>query len=349
MKRILVCPDSFKGTMTATEAASAIAGGLREAVAEARIIELPIADGGEGTVDVLARTMEGIEKVTCRTTDPLGRGITASYAILRENTAIVESASASGLTLVKREERDIMKADTYGSGLLLADAFNRGIRNFIIGMGGTATCDGGKGALEALRQLAPGLWREETRFTLLCDVDNPFCGPQGAAEVFAPQKGATREMIPVLEKRLRERAKEYAEFRGIDPTSMKFAGAAGGLAGMFMACFDAKPVSGIEKVLELTGFHHRVEEADLVITGEGKCDRTTLSGKAPKGILEGAAKKGVPVVMVAGRVADRETLLNAGFAGVVEATPLNPDPDISPAEYLHNAIKEYFSNHYNYD
>ena len=342
--KIIVCPDSFKGTMTAPQAARAIADGIRSAAAcrslpssGGGIVLLPVGDGGEGTVDALCAALPDIETVSCATMDPLRRHIVARYAVSEGKTALIESAAASGLTLVGKAERNIMVSDTYGTGLLIADAFRRGIRDFIICMGGTATCDGGYGAFEAMKG-TPGL--REAKFTLLCDVDNPLCGPAGAAAVFGPQKGAAPEQIPVLDRRLRQLALLY----GLPAESLEYAGAAGGLAGMLMACYGATPVSGIAKVLEILGFEKHLEEADLVITGEGRADATTLSGKAAKGILDIAGRHGVPVALVAGCVRDIELLREAGFSYVAQATPSNPDPLISPAEYLKTATAEMLRN-----
>lgn len=331
----MICPDSFKGTLTAREAAGAISEGIRRANPTAETILCPVGDGGEGTVDALTSVLPDIEIVDCETTDPLHRPITAGYAIAGGKTALIESAAASGLTLVAEEDRDIMNADTYGTGILIADAYKKGIREFIICMGGTATCDGGYGALKALRD--SGVYngiREGTAITLLTDVDNPFCGPEGAAAVFGPQKGAVEEQIPLLEQRLRRLAGEYAMAAGTDVTLSKFAGAAGGLAGMLMACCGAKPVSGIDKVIELLDIRSKAQGADMIITGEGKADMTTLRGKAAKGILDVGLDCRIPVALIAGRVTHREMLLEAGFCNVVQATPDDADPGISKREYL---------------
>ena len=339
--KILVCPDSYKGTMTAPEAALAIEAGIAAIRPDAEVERLPVGDGGEGTVEAVASVLPGISWVCCPALDPLHRPVTARYAIVSEKTAFIESAAASGLTLIPQEERDIMNSDTYGTGLLIADALRRGIRDFIICLGGTATCDGGLGAFKALRK-EPALKAllPDLRFTLLSDVENPFCGPQGAAAVFGPQKGALPHQVPILDKRLRKIAGMYARCNGINVTDMKYAGAAGGLAGMLMACFGAKPVSGISKVLQLLNFESKLSGVDLIITGEGHADLTTLKGKAASGILELALKHNVPVAIIGGKVSDRDSLLEAGFIKVMEATPSAPDPAISPASYLALAAEE---------
>ena len=321
VRKILICPDSFKGTMTALESAEVMAEGAREALPEAEITLLPLGDGGEGTIAALAGALPQVSEVRVQTVDALRRPIEASYIISNGNTALIEAAAASGLTMIGAEERDIMRADTYGTGLLIADAWRRGINRFIVGMGGTATCDGGIGALEAMQTvMKPYGGAEGLQMTLLCDVKNPLCGPEGAAAVFGPQKGATPAMIPILDARLAERAEEYARGGGINVRDKKYAGAAGGLAGMLMACYGAEARQGIAEVLELLDFDRRVIGADLVITGEGRGDLTTLNGKAPRGVLDAAGRHGVPVALVCGCIADGEALREAGFRHVVSAS-----------------------------
>lgn len=338
--RIIVCPDSFKGTLTSAEAARAIAAGVRDCRPEAEVVCLPIGDGGEGTAAAVGTALGGIEEITCETVDALRRPIRAGYVIADGKTALIESAAASGLTLIHPDERDIMKADTYGTGLLIKDAYRRGIRRFMICMGGTATCDGGYGAYAALRGITPG----EIDLTLLCDVDNPLCGPRGAAAVFAPQKGARPEQIALLDRLLEERAATYREATGVDITAMRHAGAAGGLAGMLMACYGAVAEKGIDKVLELLDFDRHLEGADLVITGEGRADKTTLHGKAPMGVLEAASRRGVATVLIGGRVSHREALVEAGFRRVVQATPEGSDCSVRPAAYLREATHQIWEN-----
>ena len=332
--KVVVCPDSYKGTMTAIEAAEAISTGVKKRWPVAEVILLPVGDGGEGTICAIRSSLPDIEEISVETYDPLRRPITASYIISEGKTAFIESAAASGITLIISQERDIYRSDTYGTGLLIADAFNRGVRDFTICMGGTATCDAGYSAYEAIK----GLPLESCSITLLCDVDNPLCGPQGTASTFAPQKGAKPEDIPVLDSILRERAAEYKRLRGVDVSDERYSGAAGGLAGMVMACYGAIPVRGIEKVLELIRFEEKIKGADLIITGEGRADRTTLRGKAPKGILDAAQKEGVPVILIGGKVADADVLVETGFRKVLQATPEIIDPAVSPAEYLTRCV-----------
>ena len=333
--KIIIAPDSFKGTLTALEAAKAIQTGVMKVCPDIQTVLLPVGDGGEGTVSAIASSLPEAREITVNTIDPLGRPIKASY-ITDGTVAYIESAAASGLNLIPQEDRDIVRADTRGTGLMMADAFRRGIRRFFVGMGGTATCDGGYGCLREMQ--AHGV--KDIDITLLCDVKNPLCGPQGAAAVFGPQKGATPDQIPMLDNRLRKLASIYKEMSGIDVVDKESAGAAGGLAGMMIACFGAKPVSGISKVLELLKFESYLEGADLVITGEGRADATTLSGKAPTGILKLAARKKVPVYLAAGQIIDENLLLETGFDKVIQVTPSVTDPSFSYADYLTIAISK---------
>lgn len=317
--RILICPDSFKGTLTAPEAASVMEREVLKAMPGAETVKMPLGDGGEGTMDALASAMQRIEWIECETVDALRRPVTARYAVAGGDTALIESAAAGGLTLIDPRERDIMKADSYGTGLLIADALGRGLRRLILGMGGTAMCDGGYGAFLALKDKGfppeKGLCRE-LDISLLCDVTNPLCGADGAAAVFGPQKGAAPRQIPLLDKRLQELADFYRGINGIDTAALPYAGAAGGLAAMLTACYGARPKSGINEVLRLLDFDSALEGADLVITGEGRGDATTLSGKTPKGVLDAARRRGVPVALVCGQISDRDLLLCAGFSFV---------------------------------
>lgn len=345
--KILVCPDSFKGTLSASEAARCIRDGILSVRTEADVVTLPIGDGGEGTADSISSALQNMERITIPTIDPLGRPIHASYGIIDNSKAIIETAAASGLTLLRREERDVMKADTAGTGLLIADAYTRGIRSFIICMGGTATCDGGYGAYGVLKNMD----LHDVSFTLLCDVDNPFCGSAGAVAVFAPQKGATPDMMPCLETNMKEKAEYYREISGIDISDSRFAGAAGGLAGMLMACYGAQPVTGINKVLELIKFDEYLKGVELVVTGEGKADATTLRGKAAKGILDATKRfdRKIDVVLVAGRVEQKELLAKTGFDHIIEATPRESDPYAFPSLHLKKSIINFFKTHYNHE
>lgn len=297
-----------------------MAAGVRARWPQAQVVEIPLADGGEGTLEVLTSALNA-QRMTARVHDPLGRCIEACYARVGE-MAIIEVAHAVGLMLLNPSERNPLRASSLGLGELLVAAYNEGCRHFIVGLGGTATCDGGVGML-----LAPDVERlHGARFELLCDVDAPFVGPHGAARVFAPQKGATPEDVEVLEKRMIKQAHALWTQTGIDVSALPGAGAAGGLAGALMAVLGATVTSGINRVLELVHFPEALGGADLVITGEGRSDIQTLMGKLPMGVLRCVLTTQVggappPVALVSGRLENRPVLEQAGFCPVMEVTP----------------------------
>ena len=349
-RKVVVACDSFKGSLTAAEASSAVASGVLATVNDVQTVCVPVADGGEGTVEMIAGALGG-RYVTVRVTGPLGRPADARYAVVRPHgqtveSAVIELAQASGLPLLSPSERDPLTATTRGTGELIADAYSRGCRSFIIGLGGSATNDGGTGLLRALgvrfldsegNELPEGgaplarlssidtsSAREEImrcRFTVLCDVDNPLTGSCGASAIFGPQKGASESDVALLDRALARYGECLRDITGKDIASMPGAGAAGGTAAAFMAFFNAEMVPGITTALRLTGFDSIVSDASLIITGEGHIDAQTLSGKAPYGVLEAGRRKGVPVVALAGGVADRDRLMSAGFADVVCIVP----------------------------
>ena len=258
-----------------------------------------------------------LEEVAVR--DPLMRTITAKY-LLHNEMAVIEMAQASGLTLLTNEERNPMVATSYGTGQLVADAVRKGARRIIVGLGGSATSDAGMGMLKALIDTTnKDRWDDiedlkDVSFTIASDVKNPLCGEKGAAHVFAPQKGATPEMVLRLDERARLFAEISAKHFGYDRSQMAGAGAAGGLGYAFLQYLNAKSMSGIQLLLDTIRFKELVADADLIITGEGSADRQTLMGKLPMGILEQSGQ--VPVILIAGRISDREELLKAGFARV---------------------------------
>lgn len=312
--KIFIAPDSYKECLTAQEVASAMAAGVRKAHPEAEIIEMPLADGGEGTLEVLAPVMDA-EIMPALVSDPLGRNISASFGVAGD-TAIIEIAKACGLTLVATGERNPMLASTYGVGQLIMAAYDAGCRKFIIGLGGSATCDGGAGMISV-----PGIKDvlSECSFELLCDVTAPFIGPRGAAKVFAPQKGASPDDVEVLEERMTALALRIAQETGIDVSSMPGAGAAGGLGGAFMAYAGASMVSGVERVMDLIGLDDAACGADLVITGEGRSDAQTLSGKVPFGVLRRCSP--IPVILISGAVDwNCQALQNAGFWKIAQVS-----------------------------
>ncbi len=339
MKKIIIASDSFKGSVTSLEVADACEQGIRNVLPHCAVVKLPIADGGEGTMEALV-TATGGRYISCRVSDPLMRPIRAKYGILGDgHTAVIEMAAASGLPLLEPGLRNPMRTTTYGTGQLIRDALQRGCREFIIGIGGSATNDAGTGMLQALgvrfatakgtttlqggealqqitsidrNKMMPEL--AHCKFTIACDVDNPFSGPRGAAFVFAPQKGATPEMVQQLDEGMKHFALLLKQTGGIDIDPIPGAGAAGGLGGASLAFLPAVLRRGIDTVLDALHFETQLTGADLVITGEGRLDVQTLMGKAPWGILQVAARHQVPVIAIAGQVADKPLLEEAGFA-----------------------------------
>ena len=326
MKTILAI-DSFKGCMSSSEVEETIAGVLNKNGVET--LCLPMSDGGEGMLPVFTSVMSGtLEPVYIH--DQMMRRVDAQYGVMPDGTAIIEVAQACGLTLVKEEERNPMRSTTYGVGELLSRAIKRGCRNFIIGLGGTGTSDAGIGMIRALvdifargKSFDEALKTElgECRFTLASDVDNPLCGKNGAAHVYAPQKGATPEMVEQLDRRARLFAEKSALHFGFDKSNEPGAGAAGGLGYAFMQYLGAEMKSGADLLLDLTDFNGKIKDADLIMTGEGSADRQTLMGKLPQRILMRGKQLGVPVGLVAGGVEDKEELLSAGFSFVESITP----------------------------
>ena len=349
--KVIIAIDSFKGCLTSKEANEAAAEGIRKAYPDAEIVEVPVSDGGEGYMEAFHAAIGGkLEEVTVR--DPLMRPVVAKY-LLKDEMAVIEIAQASGLTLLTKEERNPMVATSYGTGQLVADAVRKGANHIIVGLGGSATSDAGMGMLRALIDAFAkyGRWDDiealkDVTFTIASDVKNPLCGENGAAHVFAPQKfaiereqcdacidtaereqtrpkvkGATPEMVLALDERARKFAEISAKHFGYDRSQMPGAGAAGGLGYAFLQYLNAKSIPGIQLLLDTIRFKELVADADLIITGEGSADRQTLMGKLPMGILEQSGS--VPVCLIAGRISDREELLNAGFAHVECINPPN--------------------------
>ena len=335
--KVIIAIDSFKGCLTSKQANEAAAEGIRRVCPDAEVVEIPVSDGGEGYMEAFHAAIGGsLEEVVVR--DPLMRPVTAKY-LLHDEMAVIEIAQASGLTLLTKEERNPMVATSYGTGQLVADAVCKGARHIIIGLGGSATSDCGMGMLKALIDIFAkhGQWDDvealkDVRFTIASDVENPLYGENGAAHVFAPQKGATPDMVPRLDERARKFAELSAKHFGYDRSQQAGAGAAGGLGYAFMQYLNAESMSGIQLLLDTIRFKELVADADLIITGEGSADRQTLMGKLPMGILEQAGH--TPVYLIAGRISDREELLNAGFARV---DCINP-PDITLEEAMRKEV-----------
>ena len=335
MSKFLVIIDSFKGCLTSAEANRAAAEGILSQVPEAEVIQIPVSDGGEGWLEAF-RSATGGMLVDANVNDPLMRPILAQY-LIHDDTAVIEMAKASGLTLLSPEERNPMVATSYGTGQLVADAVRKGCRHIIVGLGGSATSDCGIGMLQAITDnfTPQGSWSDiqafrEVRFTIATDVRNPLCGEKGAAHVFAPQKGATPEMVIALDERAKRFAGESALIFGYNREDMPGAGAAGGLGYAFLQYLNADCRSGIDLLLDTVCFEEHLTDASLIITGEGSADRQTLMGKVPFGILKKAKRFHVPVILIAGRISDKQLLLDAGFSQV---ECINP-PDISIDEAM---------------
>ena len=309
--KIVVAIDSFKGCLTSAQANEAAHQGILDIMPQAQVVTHTMSDGGEGWLD--ACMLEGDEVVAVVISDPLLRPIEARY-LKRGSTAIIEIAEACGLNLLKPEERNPLVASSFGVGQIIADAINRGCTTFIVGLGGSGTSDAGRGMLEALKDITIP---NNTRFVIATDVDNPLYGPNGAAAVFGPQKGATTEMVEELDRQARALADKAARLMQTDKAKEPGAGAAGGLGYAFMQFLNAERRSGIELLLDLVDFDQELADADLVITGEGRADNQTLMGKAPMGILNRAKHRGIPVMLIAGQVDNYEALAKAGFTEVV--------------------------------
>jgi glycerate kinase len=325
--KTLLALDSFKGCLTAPEAVDAVAAAL----AGRDVCRMPLSDGGEGFSECLAGCLGGVFR-TVSVHDPLGRPVDARYALLEDGRiAVIETAAASGLTLLKPEELDPLNASSFGTGELMQDAVQQGVEEIWVGLGGTAVMDCGTGLLQALAPLPASL-----RIHAFYDVDVPLTGPDGAPAVFGPQKGADAWGIAELERRFRRQTERWKTQYGIDADRLPGAGAAGGIGAALAVCLGAEMHAGIQAVLEAVHFADRVRECSLVITGEGKADRQTLSGKAPFGVLQATRRyaPGIPVVLLAGKVEDREELLAAGFDAVIQVTP----EESLKSNYLNNSF-----------
>lgn len=320
--KIICAFDSFKGCMTAKEACHAAASGLRNRYPDANIVCLPMSDGGEGMVDCIAESVNA-RMVSVMVHDPLMQMIEAQYAISPDgSTAYMEMAASSGLPLVPIANRNPMLTTTYGVGDMILDAIGRGCRRIVMGIGGSATCDGGKGMIDCLKDHLPlravGDPSCPIEVVVASDVSNPLYGENGAAYVFAPQKGATPEQVKLLDDRLRTFASETVS-RGIalpDLADYPGTGAAGGLGYGLMAYLDAKLQSGIDLLLDTIRFDEQIRGADFILTGEGKSDSQTLMGKVPFGILSRANRQGIPVHLLSGAIEDPVQLKDAGFSSI---------------------------------
>ncbi|MFI8610498.1 glycerate kinase [Pseudomonas sp. NPDC077649] len=359
--KIVIAPDSFKESLSAPEVAVAIARGWQQVFPDAECLLRPMADGGEGTVDALLAAVGG-ERRECRVRGPMGAPVAAHWGWLGQGTAVIEMAAASGLHWVPREQRDARLASSFGTGELILQALDAGATRIILGLGGSATNDGGAGLLQALgvrfldvagRELAPGgaalaaldqldLSGLDARLLkaqveVAADVDNPLCGPRGASAVFGPQKGATPAQVAELDAALGRYARIVAATLGEDHAQFPGVGAAGGLGFAARALLKASFRPGIELVAELSGLAEAVLGADLVITGEGRMDAQTLHGKTPVGVARVARAAGVPVIALAGSLGEGYQALYQ--AGIEAAFSLAPGP-ISLEQAMRGAAAE---------
>lgn len=366
--KILVAPDSFKGALSSSQAADAIAAGILKTAPHTEIIKIPLADGGEGTVDALVAATGGT-KIPVQVKDPLLRDITACYGILGDKkTAVIEMAAASGLTLLKQAEQNPLLTSTYGTGQLVSNALDKDCETIIIGLGGSATNDGGLGMLNALgvkflnkegqdcsiggQGLAnldvidiSGLDKRIalTSFKAACDVQNPLTGPQGATYVFGPQKGADEKTLALLDQNMVKYGKMVETLLGVNVIGLPGAGAAGGLGAAVYAFLGAELKSGIELVMETVQLEKYLSGVDFVFTGEGKIDSQTSFGKTLWGVAKLAKSCNVPLIALTGKIGDgTEVLYEHGFTSIfaIADGPLTLEQSISQTAFLLESAAE---------
>lgn len=339
LQKIVIAPDSFKGTMTAAEVCETVRRAFSDVFPELSAACIPVADGGEGTTDAFLYAKSG-EKRTVRVQNALGEETDAFYGVIDTDTAVIETAAASGLPQIE-DRRDALSAHTFGTGQLIRHALEHGCRRIILGLGGSASTDLGTGALSALgvrflradgRPVPPGggylteiaeidasglcPLLAACDLTIACDVDNPLYGEHGAARVFAPQKGAAEAQVRQLDEGLRHLAALVYRTRGIDLQTVPGAGAAGGLGAGLIAFTGARLKKGVDIVLDVCGFDEQIRDCQLVVTGEGRLDSQSLAGKVPVGVADRARAAGKPVVVIAGDVTDDGRLFDAGLTAV---------------------------------
>lgn len=361
--KIVIAPDSFKENLTSLQVAECIEKGIKKVLPKARCVKIPMADGGEGTVQSLVDATGG-KIIRKQATAPLGNKVKARYGMLGDGkTAVIEMAEASGLPLVPKSKRNPLLTTTYGTGELIIDAINKGAETIIIGLGGSATNDGGSGMAQALgvrfldrsgklikqkgcggmlskiakidiSYIDPRI--EKTKFIIASDVTNPLCGTKGASAVFGPQKGATPAMVKTLDSNLRHYAAIIKRDVGKKVMTQKGAGAAGGLGAGMLAFTRAKMKRGVDLVVELTGLKKHLKNANLAITGEGRVDFQTAFGKTPAGVAKAARSYGVPCVAIGGSLADdARGVFEHGIAGLESAAAR----DMDLAEAIRNSRK----------
>lgn len=371
MNKILIASDSFKGSLSAAEACRIIAQQARQCFPQAEVLELPVADGGEGLVPVVLQNLGG-RLLTIPVQDPLGRQIPAAYALLESGAAVIEMAAAAGLPLLQKNELDPTKTSTVGVGELILDAIRMGADPIYIGLGGSATVDGGVGAASALgirfldewggvvtsggrlnkivRMDLSGLptLNYSGKMVFLTDVSNPLCGPSGAAAIFGPQKGASAEQVVELEHGLEQLASLVEHESSLELKDMPGMGAAGGFALPFVAFLGAEMRGGIDFVLDLVKFDEKLVGTDLVITGEGRTDAQSAMGKAISAVTRRSRAAGVRVAVISGALGEgSEKMLELGVSDLVQATPIGQPLEEAmthAAENLAKAAYRFFSD-----
>lgn len=340
MRKAVLIPDSFKGTMSSSRIIAVMKAQILKYWPECQIVSIPVADGGEGSVDSFLTALGG-EKISIRTQGPWGEEIDSFYGLLPDNTAVIEMAASAGLPLVG-DRKDPSKTTTYGVGELILDAAKKGAGRIVIGLGGSATNDAGCGAaaacgvtfldgegksfvptgatLDRIASIDLSTMDESVRkleITAMCDIDNPFYGPSGAAAVYGPQKGADEEMVSFLDERMKKLSSLVESQLGIDLQTIPGSGAAGGMGGGMKAFFNARLQMGIDTVLDVTGFDDLARGADWIFTGEGKIDSQSLRGKVVIGVARKAKRLGVPVIAVVGDIADDiDAAYDEGVTGI---------------------------------
>ncbi len=362
---ILISPNAFKNSLDAMSAARAIEKGLQQSLLTCTTTCFPIGDGGDGTGALLTQLCAGIF-IDATVHDPLGRKIDAHFGLIDDGqTAVIEMADASGLRLIKEDERDPLHASSFGTGEMMLQALNKNVKKIVLCIGGSATVDGGCGILQALgirflntdgklitnipedlQSLAAidvsGLDKRihECECIILCDVFNPLLGENGAARIFGPQKGASEKMVAQLETSLTQFNTIVLKDMGIDMSAIKHGGAAGGVAAGLYALINAKLVNGIDQFLDITGFDSALKKAGLLITGEGSIDAQTLEGKGPYGVAVRAKKKNIPVIALAGKIPSHPSPeLNAWFNKLININTAPTDIETAMHETANNLTK----------
>jgi len=365
--KIVIAPDSFKESLNASEVALVIEKGIRRADVHADIIKMPLADGGEGTVKALVDSADGT-MIEHTVTGPLGKEIRASYGVIDEKIAVIEIAAAAGLDSISEEERNPLATTTYGVGELILHALDQGIRQFLIGLGGSGTNDGGIGMAQALgaeivdKNGEPvsfggtGLAEvhhistqrmdarlKDCTFEVACDVNNPLTGPTGASYIYGPQKGADKDMVARLDQAMEKYGQTIKAELGVDVSETEGAGAAGGLGAGFIAFLDAKLKRGIELISEMTNIESYIKDADVVITGEGKIDDQTVYGKTPAGVAKIAKKHDVPVIAITGaNQVTNQGIYEAGIDAIFSIAngPMSLEESLIKSEWLIENLSE---------